>query len=81
MSLADKLQTLETVQSTTKGDCIERILRAGGPDAEALEKALRNPVISVRSIFDALKDEGYAVTRDTVAKHRKKFTSGSIDQA
>ena len=73
MSLRDKLHTLKEVH----GDAIATILARGDADSLALEAALRNPRISVRSIFDALKDEGYAVSRDTVAKYRKMYNATS----
>jgi hypothetical protein len=40
----------------------------GKDDAQALNSAIQNPVVSIRGIHKALRSEGITVSRETIAK-------------
>lgn len=67
--LASKLNTLETRNSGCRMKDI--MVSLDGDDVQALDSAIRNPGISIRGISNALRSEGIAVSRDTIAKGRE----------
>jgi hypothetical protein len=64
--LASKLNTLETQSSGCRLKDIMASL--GKDDAQALNSAIQNPVVSIRGIHKALRSEGITVSRETIAK-------------
>ena len=66
--LAGKLNTLEQRISGCRMKDIMGSLDK--EDAQALDSAIRNQAVSIRGICNALKSEGIAVSRDSIAKGR-----------
>lgn len=66
--LASKLNTLETRSSGCRLNDIMASLSKD--DAQALNSAIRNPDVSIRGIYSALRSEGILVSRDSIAKGR-----------
>jgi hypothetical protein len=71
--LASKLNTLEE----KGGGCRVKEIMASlnKDDARALDSAIRNPGISIRGIYGALRSEGIIVSRDSIAKGRDCATN------
>lgn len=73
MTLADALQH-EREQGMRKGPecrlCVV-IRKLAGPDAQALNDAMADPSITTASIFRALKREGFDVSQNITARHRR----------
>jgi hypothetical protein len=71
--LAGKLNTLEEKSSGCRMKDIMASLDKD--DARALDSAIRNPGISIRGIYGALRSEGIIVSRDSIAKGRECATN------
>lgn len=72
MSLKDTLREIN--QKAGSGGSMQDILYSLDDETRyLLESMLKDDRISTRSIFDALKAEGYRISRDTVATYRKSI--------
>ena len=68
MSLSERL---ETAKGSVKPKFEQWIDTLGEVDRQALEVAAVDPTISTRAITDAIRAEGYVVSKDTVGAWRK----------
>ena len=72
MSLKEKLKEIND-KASEAGSMQAIIFSLDEETRWLLEAMLKDDRISTRSIFDALKAEGYRISRDTVSSYRKSM--------